>query len=122
MKLSEKHPNGMGLVEVRKFLHAGPHSFPRTLDLVADPAEELRITLHAGEIVGEALRKVLSRYGQRGGVGRMCSGTARKLHYHRMVTTGDNYRPYDYGPPDVLAGTITFVTGAITVGQNQDGK
>lgn len=125
MKLTNKTAQaaaGAGFVEVRKFLHAGQQSYPRTLDLEADPAEELRITLQPGSSVGESLRSVLARYGQRGGVGRMCGGTARRLHYHRIEHTGDASRPYDYGPPHVLEGVITFITGAITVGQNQDGK
>jgi hypothetical protein len=123
MKISNKSAEGHpGFVEVRKFLHAGQQSYPRTLDLEANPAEELRITLQPGTKVGAALREVLQRYGQRGGVGRMCGGTARKLHYHRIENTRDANRPYDYGPPHVLEGVITFVTGAITVGQNQEGK
>nr|WP_034330540.1 hypothetical protein [Herbaspirillum sp. B39] len=111
-----------GFLAVRKFLHAGQPSYPRTLDLEADPAEELRITLQPGTPVGPALRRVLARYGQRGGVGRLCGGTARRLHYHRIEQTGDASRPYDYGPPHVLEGVISFVTGAITIGQNADGK
>jgi len=123
MKLSNKPADGHpGFVEVRKFLHAGQQSYPRTLDLEANPAEELRITLAPGTMVGEALRRVLARYGQRGGGGRMCGGTARRLQYHRIENTRDQNRPYDYGPPFVLDGTVTFVTGAITVGQNQEGK
>ncbi len=118
-KPAEGHP---GFVEVRKFLHAGQQSYPRTLDLEAEPAEELRITLQPGTVVGPALREVLARYGPRGGVGRMCGGTASKLHYHRIERTSDDNRPYDYGPPFVLEGCISFVTGAITIGQNQDGK
>ncbi|MDR6398128.1 hypothetical protein [Herbaspirillum seropedicae] len=125
MKLSSRPGPSMasaGFLEVRKFLHAGQPSYPRTLDLEADPAEELRITLQAGTLVGPALRRVLARYGQRGGVGRLCGGTARRLHYHRIEQTGDASRPYDYGPPHVLEGVISFVTGAITIGQNADGK
>ena len=126
MKLSTKPAEagaaGTGFVAVRKFLHAGQPSYPRTLDLEAEPAEELRITLQPGALVGPALRRVLARYGQRGGVGRLCGGTARRLHYHRIETTEDPDRPYDNGPPHVLEGVISFVTGAITVGQNADGK
>ncbi|WP_433692296.1 hypothetical protein [Herbaspirillum seropedicae] len=125
MKLSSRPGPSMasaGFLAVRKFLHAGQPSYPRTLDLEADPAEELRITLQAGTLVGPALRRVLARYGQRGGVGRLCGGTARRLHYHRIEQTGDASRPYDYGPPHVLEGVISFVTGAITIGQNADGK
>ena len=47
MKLTNKTAQaaaGAGFLEVRKFLHAGQQSYPRTLDLEADPAEELRIT------------------------------------------------------------------------------
>ena len=48
-----------GFLEVRKFLHAGQPSYPRTLDLEADPAEELRITLQAGTC-GLRRRRVVS--------------------------------------------------------------
>lgn len=123
MKLSTRPAdNGAGFVEVRKFLHAGQQSYPRMLDLEAEPAEELRITLQPGTLVGEALRRVLARYGQRGGVGRLCGGSARRLHYHRIEHTEDAERPYDYGPPHVLEGAISFVTGAITIGQHADGR
>jgi len=122
MNISYKSGTGTpGFVEVRKFLHAGQQSYPRLLYLTAEPAEELRITLRSGVLVGPALRTVLLRYGQRGGVARLCGGSARRLHYHRIEHTLDDQRPYDYGPPHVLAGSITFVTGAITLGQNQHG-
>ncbi|GEM_PF-376326 len=126
MKMSNKSADGHpGFVEVRKFLHAGQQSYPRTLDLEAEPAEELRLTLAPGTKVGAALREVLAHFaqrGQRGGVGRICAGTVRALQYHRIENTSDVDRPYDYGPPYLLDGVITMVTGAITIGQNPQGQ
>jgi hypothetical protein len=87
-------------VAVRKFLHAGQPSYPRTLDLEADPAEELRITLQpgargrvaaprAGAMASAAAWAPVRRHGARG-----CTITASNIP--------GTQRPYDYGPPHVL--------------------
>ncbi|MDY7577967.1 hypothetical protein RGU70_06515 [Herbaspirillum sp. RTI4] len=111
-----------GFVSVRKFIHAGQPSSPRLLDLEADPAEELRMSLPTGTAVGPALCEVLARYGQRGGVGRFVGGSAGSLKYHRIEDIDIPHRPYDYGTAFALQGQITFVTGGITIGQNEEGK
>ncbi len=110
-----------GFIAVRKYLHAGQQSYPRMLNSQAKPAEELRIVLSSGTNVGHALHDVLTQYNQPGGVGLICSGTARYLQYLRIETKKSDERPFDYGTPQVLDNASTFITGTITIGRNQQG-
>lgn len=122
MNITQKIDNDpQGFIAVRKYLHAGQQSYPRMLDLEAHPAEELRIVLQAGVNAGDALRDILTTYNRPGGIGLICGGTARTLQYLRIVTKDNPQRPYDYGPEHTLVDAATFVTGSITIGQNQQG-
>ena len=106
---------------VRVFIHGGEPQQPRLLDCEVPASEELRVVLPLACNVAEGLLKVLAgrRYGS--AVGRILCGGAAHLSYHRMVTTQDQQRPYDYGQAVVLDGYITFVSGALTVGRDAAG-
>lgn len=106
---------------VRVFIHGGEPQQPRLLDCEVPASEELRVVLPLACNVAEGLLKVLEgrRYGS--AVGRILCGGAAHLSYHRMVTTQDQHRPYDYGQAVVLDGYITFVSGALTVGRDAAG-
>ena len=106
---------------VRTFIHGGPPLSPRRLDLEVAYSQELRIVLPAGSNVAAGVLKALEgrRYGS--AVGRLLSGSAAHLSYHRMVVTDTPERPYDYGQPVVLDGYVTFISGAITVGRDAQG-
>jgi hypothetical protein len=108
--------------EVRHFIHGGISQQPRRLDCEAAQGEELRIVLAPGTNVGKTLVDVLDGRRYASAVGRLLSGGASHLAYHRMVVTTSEQKPYDYGAPVVLDGYITFVSGAITVGRSPEGK
>jgi hypothetical protein len=108
--------------DVRHFVHAGTPVLPRLLDCEVAESEELRIVLAPGTNVGQTLLEVLSGRRYCSAVGRLLSGGASHLAYHRMVVTTSEDKPYDYGAPVVLDGYITFVSGAITVGRDAEGK
>ncbi len=123
MKIIDKNRHGATeFSQVRKFFHSGHPSYPRLLDLEAEPAEELRVVLPRGANAGATLSAFLENYDAHGGIGSIYSGTARALHYYRIIETGDQQRPYDYGPPFILDGCINFITGALTIGRNQKGN
>jgi hypothetical protein len=108
--------------QVRHFVHEGAPQQPRLLDLEVDHGEELRIVLPPAANVGQSLLEILSRRRFGSAVGRILSGGASHLAYHRMVTTESDERPFDYGPPIVVEYYITFIGGAITVGRDAQGK
>ncbi|MCO7515202.1 hypothetical protein NJF44_03700 [Pseudomonas guariconensis] len=106
---------------VRHFIHSGQPKQPRLLDCEVADCEELRIVLPQACNVASALLDALSGHSYRSAVGRILCGTAARLSYHRMVTTRDTQRPYDYGRPVELDGCITFISGALTVGRDARG-
>lgn len=106
---------------VRHFYHAGPAQQPRLLDCEVACSQELRVELAPGSQVGESLLAMLAHYNYQSAVGRVLWGSARTVAYHRMVTTADRQRPYDYGKPVVLQGHVTFISGALTVGRDASG-
>ncbi|MBF8746808.1 hypothetical protein ACQKO7_19725 [Pseudomonas putida] len=106
---------------VRHFIHAGLAQQPRLLDCEVARSQELRIELPLACNVAEGLLAVLRDCNYQSAVGRILCGAAAHLSYHRMVTTCDRQRPYDYGQPVVLDGYITFISGALTVGRDASG-
>lgn len=106
---------------VRHFKHAGPARLPRLLDCEVACSQELRVELASGSQVAESLLAVLERCRYQSAVGRVLWGSACALAYHRMVTTSDSQRPYDYGKPVELTGPVTFISGALTVGRDATG-
>lgn len=97
------------------FVHSGAPTMPRVVDCVLQQPRELRVTVPARTNLGGTLRAAIGRFRFGGGVGRICSGTARGLRYHMMVTTGDARRPYGYGDPVDVTDEVGLVSGAITV-------
>jgi hypothetical protein len=106
---------------VRTFIHEGPSVSPRLLDLEAPHSRELRLVLPMGCNVAAGILDALEGQCYGSAVGRIVSGGAAHLSYHRMVQTDRSDRPYDYGLPVVLEGYITFISGAITVGRDAQG-
>lgn len=103
---------------VRTFVHHGPQSSPRLLDLEAPGSEELRLVLPLASNVAAGIIQALAGRSYGSAVGRITTGGASQLHYYRMVTTNRFDRPYDYGEPITLDGYITFISGAITIGKD----
>jgi hypothetical protein len=108
--------------DVRTFFHEGEPQLPRVLDCEVPHCEELRIVLPLAANVGESLQRILQGRRFSSAVGRILCGGASHLSYHRMVETGSVARPFDYGAPVVLDGYITFISGALTVGRDPQGK
>ncbi|MHC6226246.1 PPC domain-containing DNA-binding protein [Pseudomonas sp. X10] len=106
---------------VRLFIHGGQPRQPRLLECEVSHGEELRIVLPLACNVAEGLLEALEGRRYRSAVGRILCGGAAHLSYHRMVTTSNIQRPYDYGQPVVLDGYITFISGALTVGRDAAG-
>ncbi|WP_079227304.1 hypothetical protein [Pseudomonas putida] len=106
---------------VRHFIHGGLPQQPRLLDCEVAHGQELRVELPLACNVAEGLLAVLHGCRYQSAVGRILCGGAAHLSYHRMVTTRDSQRPYDYGQPVVLDGYITFISGALTVGRDASG-
>lgn len=107
--------------DVRHFIHAGECQQPRLLEQETARGTEWRVTLVPGTNVGEALGKLLATAHFSSGVGRLLSGGASHLAYHRMVVTQSLEKPFDYGAPIVLDGYITFISGALTIGRDATG-
>lgn len=106
---------------VRVFIHGGQPQGPRLLDCEVQHSEELRVVLPLASNVAAGLLQALEGRRYRSAVGRILCGGAAHLSYHRMITTANPQRPYDYGQALVLDGYITFVSGAITVGRDAQG-
>jgi len=108
--------------DVRTFNHGGEQELPRLLDCEVPLSEELRIVLPLATNVGQGLLQALQGRRYSSAVGRILCGGAAHLSYHRMIETDNPARPFDYGAPVQLEGYITFISGAITVGRDAEGK
>ena len=117
----------------------GEHNIPEEIWLIKiNPTERATVPVKPGEIIDRRnqLEGNISLFQQLGHlemINDMILDDAFRPEYLARFDikapiripksfAGDPDRPYDYGPPHVLEGVISFVTGAITIGQNADGK
>ncbi|SDV50364.1 PPC domain-containing DNA-binding protein [Chitinasiproducens palmae] len=103
------------------FVHPGPPSEPRIVEVVGKVAHDYRLVLPPGASIGASLRAWLDTNRVDAGCGQVIAGGTRSLDYHVIVRADGGTKPYVYGPAIHHEGETALIGAMLTLGRDSSG-